>query len=526
MNYQQHLKEIALLGVDKKELETNLFPEVIKEALVNKEFEDKESKYLHFLAYSHFYQEAGKQANHYDGEIIDKPLNEGLEVMDEKLVSILRKIMELNAIGQKALLPDFLKYVAKRRLIAPPDQMVLIIKLFDKYSDHRKEIVKIMGKKGKRVLHQIRNRVPKFKEEKWELQEFFWRIEMFREFRKTDPEYSIELLRSTWSKESVKFKKEILEIIKKQWFKSDFEFINDLYLNEFKYQDEEKYIMRECRNCLARTLLKFPNTALYRLTEDAFLRCLKSPKQSFLKKVLGTAKPECYIPQQYDDFWNPTNMLALYGISTMNDDMDRRPSNCTNWWLDLLGMAHVNMWTKGLKMSKIEVLHYFLNREYFLHNNENITKYPLQMSIVAQKDSQLSKAFLSYVEPEFAIEFMSLLDLKDWENYVINNKLFFDNKFIYERRDILEEWSVHFSAKFLENWTQELVNGKEQFSIEYLTYLACHFNVDILDQLDALNIQLMDKVSNYSYWTKSYNHLKSILEIRKNFESYKNQHNE
>ncbi len=520
----QHLKEIALIGTDKKVLDEDLLPEQIKNLMTGSHLTSAEEKFLQTCSYATFYQEAGEQYS-LIGHDIDLPIiKESLQVGEKEILQLLFEIENLDQTVKESLLNFWLDTLIENHWIINADTILKILKMTNGFSkDTKRKVVNVIGEKGKWILSiDTTYQFPLLKEDSmvWEEGRLEERKAYFEEKRKYQNEDTLSLLMSTWKTESIAAKKGFLGIISETYQQSDKEELTLLYQKEFSYKTKEKKGEREARELIVATLLGDTTSELYQQTTTQVSKYFGTKKRSGMLGLVGADQVVINLPEEPDDFFTVDIMEQRYGIDPKNYDIGLFEDPKLYWLSLFLTWIPFHFWAGFFKKGYKEALWYFLGESDFKIKVEGklkpIFREALVQSAKKHKDKELATQLISELEMEHSFELFSLLEKETFESYAIRKKWLADaNLLAAGPLDNHEYWSPAFSKELIMN-TYGIIETTYYNVLQQLAKLAAiHLAPESEEVLDKYNEKAKGS-KDHKLWDKHFYQLvKNSLKIKK-----------
>ena len=199
MKFDQHIKEVALLGTSKRKIDLEQLPAVIADIVGNEE--GSEAKLLAAIATDLFYKKAGTLPPEYQGEITGKPIYEDQKVAPKELITLFKAILEIEGPVRHALFNAWCQAMIYNDWIVSPIQIIPALNVATK--ETRDKIVQIIGKKGAWAIQQDQTLKKEYYNlttdtlNIWEEGTTKDRVAYFKKIRQEDPSEAQSMLENT-----------------------------------------------------------------------------------------------------------------------------------------------------------------------------------------------------------------------------------------------------------------------------------------------------------------------------------------
>jgi hypothetical protein len=169
------------------------------------------------------------------------------------------------------------------------------------------------------------------------------RIDVFRNIRKNDPAAGLQLLESTWVKESAADRKRFLEILAAQVSVMDLGFLEQIREEYAQIPGGGKAAVVDIKRWITRLLLHIPESGLFSEWTMALRSYCKIP-------LIG--KATFTLPEKEDDFFNESNLSLRSGFAKSGTGVV-----AINTWLhDLMNTIPPAVWVAATGVSASKTL--------------------------------------------------------------------------------------------------------------------------------------------------------------------------
>ncbi len=531
MSVNQHLKEVALLGTSKRTVEIAQLPEVVAALLQSVGIEDEETRLLNALSLHHYYEQAGRLPARFEGEIVEKPIEEQKQEIQPDLVKLGKKILALDSEAKNALLVDWMDLIVLKGQITGPE---LIIPLLS-YAQTAGNLVRVkaaavIGEMGEWIREQ--HEAFQWKAEKagdanlvWQEGTSVERRAYFLEARAQDPKATLSLLKSSWEQEHIRDKSAFLAAMSVTLQPSDLSFLEDLLQEEFLPSKKEKKTQRACRMYISQMLLCLPESKLHRRTIERLAQYIPE-KKGILSKVFTSAKLELELPELEDSFWNGEYLWQEYGFEKENPDIDLYKTDQLYWFSCFVESIPIQTWSKLFGSKDKQTIDFLLNSPRF--RNKLKGKFQpgllinLRLLAIRTKEQQLILALLNLKGAAKDPELLSGLSIANWEAYVSKqNLLLISSVLVSCPHEKGQQWSEEFCTSLLRAAMEAMKQLKLQDYRVGIT-AAPYFNAAALPLLKRLHEGPANAFGQYNFWNKHiYLPILESTEIRAQLEGFK-----
>jgi len=508
--------ETALLGTAKKALDLLLLPEAVRQVLEARP-EDPEREFLEVNAYLGFYNLAGTLPQKYTGTWDDLVIEEQKAIAPPDLLQLMNNFELVDYQLRESLLNSWLNVLIEQKLLVSAELITKLIQQGKNLSNRTKaKIVEVIGNKGAWVLQydpSLNYAVPTAGAVQWQDGTTQERKQLFAALRKTNPEDSIGLLRSTWATEPIVSKKMFLEIVQQTSTPSDISFVEELYNTEFQYRPKEKKTEKECRRILASILLKYPSSTLYQRTAGIL--------KSYFTKAKRTAFS---LPDQEDSFWSTAVVEQQYGIDARVYDIAVYNTPIQFWLSYFLEYIPLEFWAGFFDGDYAPMLRHWLNEKQHQTtiNGKTISIYAstLISNVQHYRDKKGAEVLAELLAPDATLSVLSVMDAAGFEAYIAKHQ-YFNNVDQLSCGPFTHElsWSRTFTEKVIQAAYDLCLQNKASAAHgKLIAQFAHHNSIDILYNYNEKARQ----TAAYNYWNTSIFQLAHpALEIRNKIYAYK-----
>lgn|GEM_PF-4005813 len=532
MKFDQHIKEVALLGTNKRKIDSEKLPGTIANVIAE---DGHESKLLAAIAIDLYYKKAGTLPQLYQGEIQGTPIKEDNAIAPAALADLLNAITLVEGPVSTQLLTEWCEALIQNNWLVPVQQVIPLMNAGKRLvKANKNKVVQVIGKKGTWVIQQTEEYQKEYLvkaaivENVWEEGTTNDRFDFFLEQRKENPKFALELLQNTWDTESIQVKGKFLRGIQTTATKTDISFLEALYRKEFKYSAKEKVKQVACRRIIAETLLALPDSDLHKHTTNQLQQYLQLPEgKNLFKKLLSANTPKLVLPEKADDFWNPLLMKGVFGFEEKNIDIGLFKTDALYWFSCFVQVIPIDAWSQLMGLSDQECLKYFIGNETFLYNVKgeqfSCLVPGLRRLAIDNKDIRIANALLNLKHLEKDPKLLAILTPEQWETHVIYNELFYDGTVL--RSCALpygQEWSQNFSKKLVMAILKKLRTQSSIYDYQIGQYAAMRFNEDSIQMLEKMNETETSSLKSSNWWERHfYSPIIEATKIKSTLKNYR-----
>ncbi len=369
--------------------------------------------------------------------------------------------------------------------------------------------VPTLGKKGTWLCHKnlkYEKLSSKVEEDIWSFGTPSQRYKYLEVLLRDYPLQAHKLLRENWNSEDLREKLKHLKLVLQNLDVKLLGFVEELYYGEFSYTKKESVTHRNCRNILAKYLLFYEQTELYKTTKKDLSKYRVQKKRTLLSKVFQSQEALLNIPNEEDTFFSKLNMLKTYGINVQSTRAADFKTDQIYWFSELCEAIPFSFWSQLFEAKPKQILTEFLESEKYkiVVNNNKISC--LEDSLVKLagrvKNDEFTLLLLEKTsKKDIEILLISMLSPAIWETYLAKNKNLIDNKTLKDCPHIPGSlWSLSFSKILLSLITDQLNNKRYQSDYTIGLTIAERIHTDIEQYLIKLNNERNQNNQLYNYW--------------------------
>lgn len=453
----QEIKEIALLGTDRRKIDPEKLPPLIASKL--KKTGTAESQLLTAITYNSYSHEMGQGLSMVESHLIEPILKEEQKYVPKEISEIILEITEEKKHFMTPLLTEVLDIVIKRKEILLPESCLALLKKAGSLNKSLKQkVFLVIGKRGQRLLELFShlNLGAPSDESEWATGSNKERLLIFKALRESDPTQAIILLEQDWSTENIKAKTSFLKTISESLVPSDLAFVSKIYETEFANLKKARKADLACKKILIGALARLEDTTLLNELKEKLTPYITQKKS---KKILGIGlgpKQNVFVQlKDTDDFWDGKQLSNWLGLSTKNLDLAKFDYDPLYWLSEMIEILPFTFWTQLHERSYADTVDYFLKEKQFqvsiADEKEPIFLAALIHNAKTTGDPELTAALTKspFQEAE-GLALMSCFNNEQFGSYIKQNKLW--NELGLARAHAQHNaspWTLKFSKEYL-----------------------------------------------------------------------------
>jgi hypothetical protein len=519
----QHLIQSALLGIEKKPVNPEVFPVEIRN-FFNQQSTNSEQAFLETSALIYFYLEAGKCPPKMTREADSQIIEETLETAPSHINEIFGLLDKAQPKLKEKLLTLWLDLLIKKQFIVSPELVIDLLSVGNYYSEITKsKIVRVIGNKGNWIMSLnsgLQYKKASKDESVWTEGNTNERKMLLLKVFRTNPEVAVSMLQSTWEQEPLVNKRAFLDIVKDFRNQAIMVFAENLFEKEFPYNPKEKKTEKECRKILTLILLGYRESSLHQSTMKRLTAYLNIEKKKVLLGLGSKKLTDFQLPDEEDgEFWNAGTIEQTYGFEVKNYDISMFKTANLFWLSYFLEFIPSDAWISNHFDSYQAFLECFLEKEEFKVKISGKVQ-PVFLNAMMQNASffsnnQLSLLLLSLIPTNEALPLLKNLMPDEFEQFVKKNKYFADEEILQSGPyNVDESWSSSFSEYILSNVYESLQTNTSNLNAMGMI-ISQYIHTDAYSTLQKY--QEKANGSNFYYqWNASiYEPVNAVLQIRK-----------
>lgn len=503
----QHIKDVAILGTEKRAIDTSLLPPNIAQIYKNNDFENNETAFLSLLSISTYYHKAGALPLKHEGSPVFEGITEQQTYAPDELHHVFLKIKNFleNEILKEFLFVQYLQLLHQHNWLASKPTipyLVIWYNLTNKKNQHK--IKKVIGNKGRSLLEEksvlIRS------EDIWDEGSFDAKKQYLETLRKKNPEKGLALLLSTWNGDSITHKLAYLKIITASLVSTDIPFLEDVFENEFAFAEKEKKTYGTCRQTIAGALLALEDSKLHAEVSQNLRRYIKTPK-GVLAKMFKDSNSLLLLPSEEDGFWNSTRLLKSFGVTDTSIDIAYFSNSIAYLMAFYVENISLLNWAAILNIPIPKVIDFFVNDKQFQNTIKGVTNSyllrPLLQSSIKYPNVLVSRELLTVkqLHVDDVLMLLNHIPQEEWEHYIKKNELYLDPHYLNTFPIAKGIWSQEFSELWL-RWSLRNFDKKFNFNYQLASIVPKFFNFNSLPLLEKKHIELSNELTNKQSWDK------------------------
>ncbi len=451
------------------------------------------------------------QMNRADFKPIQLSVNDKVEatLLDEKVcspTSIKHLYMIVDGAFENAL-PEFLFNLAKHKKCLPPETLPHLLDLSLTSSELWGQLKKSIGKRGGWLIHQNpdwERLTERTVNTPWDEASNDERLFIFEKTRKKNPTKALEMLRETWSSESVNQKVRFLKVLDKSLKKDAEPFLEELL-------DARR---KEVRRTAVQLLAKLPDSSLSNRMFERMKGLMTLKKRNHKKEKLEIKLPEKLGNDMIRDGIDPRVQWFKGGVKASRLGQ-------------MVALIPPKMWAEHFKMTPEEVVELFVRSDWgelliqamveatFLHKNKEWTRALLSFRISSsdrQRWQSLNVSRLMDDLPDDVFNAVAIKGMKNTEGLLEENSPI--TQLLKTSASLWQDELTMLVVKNLQDW---LAGESSRY------WNGWHYRTILKKAAYTCNPLLHDKLSNnwpeesriWSSWEREIEEFLSTLFFRK-----------
>ena len=481
----KELREISLLGTDRRKLNPERLPTVVADRLV--EGQPAEVNLLNAITYSSFRSAMGEGLGHVDVTQVEPIIKEVKSYAPHDLSRMVSEVLEEKQYVLEPILEKVLQFVISRDEILLPDAIVgLINKGRGLSADFKSLIKEVVGLRGNRILELN----PEFgfgvakNQKEWDLVSNKERLIIFEQQRSIDSAAAIDLLRPEWASENIKSKLAFIKIISRTLDAADKNFLLEIFKDSYADVVIKRKTDMECKKLLV--------GCLARLGEGYILDELKIKLKPYLKSKLTK---KVFKPlKKTDKFWDGAFLSQWIGLSEKNLDLAKFDYDPLYWLGEMIEILPIDFWSQLLGRNLKSTVDYFLTDKQFqvkiVDEPEPIFLSALIQNATVTRNTDLLDVLAASTHTDEANALIPLFSNPQFEKYIDTNKLWDHVGLIKLRpKKTSESWSLKFTKKYITELNKAIAKGYCYLDVQDGNAIATHFNMEAAGHLAKVDSQ-------------------------------------
>ena len=450
MSYHEEIISTALLGTQKKTLQTQFLPETIAELLKQIPSEDEEAKFFQAMALLQQYQKAGNLdvligtpelpiAQPEKQEYIDTKLQKALNILlnGEQHLDFFWKIFIDKCIDDKKVIPpsilvDFLEYMHNKPA----------------YNNH---IASLIGERGKWLAKLSPmwvncENIPQKNEDTWDIKSV--KLQNLLQLRQENPQKAREYMVTHWKDFSTSQRNSFIAVFREKISIDDEDALKHIleWIKAKKIEDNQHLI----------TLQKEAISCLLCIPESDLSKEIWAKFKNYL--VVEKGKIQIKLPKKPDDFFNQEQMWQKLRLLEKSYN-ELWYNDMEGWTYELLRHTSPKRLQEHFKLDITEILKQFNENETLKRTvkKQTLALYTKALAEAAFNfdNADWAKAWIGYFKDVYKLEeqgVSSLFYLLEWKDVeeVYQNHISFSSS---DLRDYLAVLTEHSKAQ---KWSEKL----------------------------------------------------------------------
>lgn len=458
MAYHEEIISTALLGTQKKTLQTDILPQTLSEILKQIPFEDEEAKFFQAVALLEQYQKAGKLEVLTNLEEYPYAQPETQEYIDARQQKALEILLSKNQ-HYSFLWDYFFDKCINSNKIIPPDTLTEFLDYMSSKSAHSEQVIRVIGERGRWLLKldavwSQYEKVANSQQDMWNPKNIT--AKYLLQLRQEAPDKAREYILQYWEEFNTSQRNSFISIFKTNISLDDEPALKRIlqWLSSKKI-DNNQYLI---------ALQKEATSALLLIPESDLNREVWSKFKNYI--VVEKNKVQIKLPEKPDDFFNQEQMLLKLQLLDRSYN-ELWYNDIESWAYELLRYIPPKRLEEHLNLDKAEILKQFNNNETLVRTVKKQTL-ALYVRAIADaiwnfRDADWARTWINYFKNVYKLEqeqyASNLCYLLDWQ----------------EIEELYQEYIsfIYYAA----DWLEVLINYpkphqcSEQFSVFVLNQL-------------------------------------------------------
>ncbi len=490
------IKDVVLIGTDRKPLDTEVLPERIR-ALISADA-SKEQKLLAAISYLHFYENHGNTST-LSIDNLSEPVDEIQEDTPDEVNVVLEEILKLDHLIKNSLLKEWLKMIDASTYKIPARFVLEILNTTSSFSvADRKRVHHNIGNRGRYLLELYPMAAFEFSEsaDQWTLGKIAERKVYFESLRKLDRSRAIDLLQQDWKELNLKEKIAFLTVIQDTLHPQDLDFLAKRYHEEFENTPAKKVGVKTLKLMLVGMLCQLDYSPILKQIKGELQQYVSVKGKGLLGGVLGGKTKKINLPQQTDEFWNGENLNSRYGFEQKNANPTLFDYDPIYWMSTMIAYFPFKLWCDLLEKDQKATMTYLLTYSSFLTKIKGEKISVFRSSLIAYGQNYKEQSFIEnlmkIIEGNDVEALLPLMSQPNFEAYLLKHKRFDFHLLISRSENAEHQWSPQFSKKCVSELLKFCKTGTYKPSLKYGLMVAKYFHSEAFDHL----IQVSNKYYN------------------------------
>lgn len=506
----KYVKEVALLGVDRRKIDPEKLPRAIKSQLNSidstAEMQTDQAKLLDILTYSTYYNNRGVGLAKIEGQSI-KRIDETKPYCEKVVMDVYSEIVVQDYHVRNDLLKSWVKKVDQRGELVTAAKVLDLIDIgisLDKAS--KKTITNIVGNRGREILtfYKVDNyTVSTLSDNTWSEGSINDRKEYYIRKRKENKEQANELLGNTWKTEGQREQMAFLKIMSVDLDKADFLFLENIYTSEYEGELINKKGLLSSKLLVCSMLARLDYAPLMSAVRSGLADYMHQVRASgILNSIMAKKTNVIALPQTQDDFWNGDFLNRLMGFDSKNMNIQLFDFDPYYWMNSFIGSLPFSFWSELLEKNMEDVVKYFLLDPAFKSrvSGQDIAIFQdaIIFNTIATHNTELADAISVTIHNEDVHLLAPLMSQQAFEAYVSNNRLRTELS-LFESRSSDDQWSVTFSKNMVSELFNMCKSGRFMPNVKFGRVMARYFHREAFGHLAEVS-KAQEGTQWYQVW--------------------------
>ena len=510
MMESKYVKELALLGVDRRKIDDGQIPDAIRSKLksnANTESGQRDAaKLLDIITYNSFYQLRGVGPARVEGYDIER-INETKSYCGKTVMDVYSEIVSQDYHVRNDLLKGWVSKVDQRGELVTAEKVLDLIDAgvaLDKKS--KKSITNIVGNRGRYILSFYKSEnyeITQLSDDVWTQGSINERKAYYIEKRKENISEVNKLLHNTWKSEGHREQLAFLKIMSVGLATADLPFLEEIYTTEYEGELINKKGPLNSKLLICSMLARLDYEPVLSAVQSGLADYVHQVKAvGILNNIMAKKTKVILLPQTQDDFWDGDYLNRLMGFDSKNMNIKLFDFDPYYWMNSFVSILPFSFWSSILDKTLEDVVKYLLLDPGFKSrvSGQDVAIFQDAMifNAVATNDSNLADAISFTIHNEDVYLLAPLMSQPAFEKYVMDNRLRTELS-LFESRSTDDQWSVSFSKNMVSELFNMCKSGRFIPNVKFGRVMARYFHKDAFGHLASVS-KAQEGTQWYNAW--------------------------
>jgi hypothetical protein len=375
-------------------------------------------------------------------------------------VRLVQRLLDANLPGNQLLERCLKRFVESGWVVSPPLVIPLLEKLTkNPYAELGQLVLSVIGTRGRWLAEQNPDWqfiLPPDMASLWQHGTKEERNAIIGHYRLTDPAKGRQLIEDEWNQLPLPQQRVWLTKMNNGFSEADEPFVDRIW-NELRRIPKRKPTQQNIFQEAAIMLLHLPESELHKMVKEQ-LRQYMVVRKGMLARLTGRDSLSFVLPEQEDNFFNPTTMTD-FGLETKDDVSDS--ARIRHWFFQLLSAMPPSHWQEIWQVTEADLVDFCLRQPFGKADPEN-TVQALEAMAVQHKTIVIARSLLaSSYKLDFESNLIRLLPPAERETYVQQRQVDISqwvNSYPFLTYDTQPPWSVAFSQYVIQRFVNKLIS--------------------------------------------------------------------